>query len=113
MYGMLLSIFYAIVKSTFKTVAQWVALKAFLTTLLLIAFPIVLNNFLGRFLEKIMSRVSESVSSSTGTLSSITYNFTGLSAFFINHMFIDDALSIVFSALATRFVLSLIPFSRV
>lgn len=113
MYGILLSLFYAVVKSTFKTVAQWVALKAFLTTLLLIAFPIMMNNFMGKFLEKIMTKVSDSLSSATGTLSSITYNFTGLSAFFINHMFIDDALSIIFSALATRFVLSLIPFSRV
>ncbi len=113
MYGILLSIFYAVTKTAFKTLAHWVATKAFFTTLLLIAFPIVLNNFLGRFLEKIMTKVSESVSSSSGTLSSITYNFTGLSAFFINHMFIDDALSIIFSALATRFILSLIPFSRV
>ena len=113
MYGILLSIFYAVTKTVFKTLAHWVATKAFFTTLLLIAFPIVLNNFLGRFLEKIMTKVSESVSSSSGTLSSITYNFTGLSAFFINHMFIDDALSMIFSALATRFVLSLIPFSRV
>ncbi len=113
MYGILLSIFYAIVKTTFKTVGQWVATKTFFTTLLLIAFPIVLNNFLGRFLEKILTKVSESITSGTGDISSITYNFTGLSAFFINHMFIDDALSIVFSALATRFILSLIPFSRI
>lgn len=113
MYGILLSIFYAIVKTTFKTVAQWVATKTFFPTLLLIAFPIILNNVLGKFIEKIMTKVADSLSTSTGTLSSITYNFTGLSAFFINHMFIDDALSIIFSALATRFVLSLIPFSRV
>ena len=84
MYGILLSIFYAIVKTTFKTVAQWVATKTFFTTLLLIAFPIVLNNFLGKFLEKILTKVSESITSGTGDISSITYNFTGLSAFFIN-----------------------------
>lgn len=113
MYGILLSIFYAIVKTTFKTVGQWVAAKTFFTTLLLIAFPIVLNNFLGRFLEKILTKVSESITTETGDIESIAYNFTGLSAFFINHMFIDDALSIIFSALGTRFILSLIPFSRI
>lgn len=113
MYGILLSLFYSLTKFAFKTVAHWVATKAFFTTLLLIAFPIAINNLMGRFLEKIMTKVSESVSSGTGTLTSVTYNFTGLSAFFINHMFIDDALAIIFSALATRFILSLIPFSRV
>jgi len=113
MYGILLSIFYAIVKTTFKTVGQWVATKAFFTTLLLISFPIVMNNFLGKFIEKIMNKVSDSLSGSTGTIDSIAYNFTGLSAYFINHLFIDDALAIIFSAIATRFILSLIPFSRV
>lgn len=113
MYGILLSIFYSVVKFAFKQAAAFISLKAFLTTLLLISLPIVLNNLMGKFLEKIMDRVSDSVTTNTGSIESIAYNFTGISAYFINHMRIDDALSVIFSAMAVRFTLSLIPFSRV
>lgn len=110
--GYLISILYAISKFAFRYAASYVSAKTFMTTLLLVGLPIVLNNYAGRFIEKIMNRVSDSVSSGTSGVDSIAYNFTGISAFFINHMRIDEAFSIVVSAIVIRITLSLIPFSK-
>lgn len=110
--GFLLSIFYAIVEFAWSFSRAYIGFKGFMTTLMLIALPIVLNNFFGKFLEKIMMKVTDTVSTDTSTIESITYNFTGLAAFFINHLRIADALSIVFSAIAIRVTLSMIPFSK-
>lgn len=84
-----------------------------MTALMLVVLPIVMNNFLGGFLLKISTKASDSLSQTTGSITSLSYNFTGLAAFFINHMRIADAISVLFSALAIRFTLSLIPGSKV
>ncbi len=111
--GILISIFFAIVRSTFKFAATYISLKAFLTTLFLIVFPIVISNFAGKYMEDIFTKVNQTVNDNTSGLQSFTFQFSGLSAFFINHLRIAEALSLVFSAIATRFTLSLIPFSRI
>jgi len=110
--GFLLSVFYSLVKFAWSFSRAYIGMKGFLTTLLLVALPIVLNNFFGKFIEKIMNKVSDTADTNTGSIESLSYNFTGLAAFFINHLRIDDALSIVFSAIAIRVTLSCIPFSK-
>lgn len=111
--GILISIFFAIVRSTFKFAATYISLKAFLTTLFLIVFPVVISNYAGKWLEDIYTKIGQTATDNTSGLHSFTFQFSGLSAFFINHLRIADGLSLVFSAIATRLTLSLIPFSKI
>lgn len=96
----------------FNVVLFWLALKALLTALFIVALPIVLNNVMYGFMESAMTYFnSESglgLSEFSGLLST-----TGILAWLLDCFNIPQAMSIIISAFQLHLILKMIPFSPV
>lgn len=113
--GILLRIFQLLGAKFTKDIVVFYLFKVFLTTLLLVAFPIALSMVLTTLYSEIHTRVisfaSERVDSVA--MSSVIIQVTGLAAFFVNHLNLIASFNVVISAIALRVVLNFVPFSKV
>jgi len=84
--------------------ARFLALKIFLTTLLVLVVPVVLNNFLIDILQAVMDKAN----SVAGSTQSHIMQLTGLSAYLADCLQIPLLVSILLGAVSVRFTLKLI-----
>jgi hypothetical protein len=91
-----------------SSVARYLALKVILTTLFVVILPVILNNFAWKLLDIALSYIS-----GIPGLPPFVMHFTGLSAYFVNHLMLVQVFAIIIGAIMTRFTLKLIPFVRV
>ena len=85
-------------------------LKAFLTTLLVFALPIVLNNFIIGILTAVINKAS---SVASGGVQSHIMQLTGVSAYFADLLQVPLFLSILLGAVSVRFSLKLLRVARI
>ncbi|UJS18630.1 MAG: DUF2523 domain-containing protein [Candidatus Jettenia sp.] len=95
----------------FKSSVMFTCLKGFLTTVLLVYLPIVISNQAGKFISKLSTESLDYLGNNAYSgITSVVYDITGLAAYFANHLRVVEAFAIIVSAVATRFVMRLIPF---
>ena len=113
--GILLKIFQILGAKFTKDFLIFLALKVFLTSLVLIALPIALTYYGSTFLTGIFDRVTDYANSNVGSssLESVVINVSGLTAFLVNHLRLADAFNVIISAIGLRVLMNLIPFSKV
>jgi len=113
--GILLKIFQLLGAKFTKDFVVFLALKVFLTSLVLIALPIALTYYGSTFLTGIYDRVTDYASGQLGSssLESVVLNVSGLTAFLINHLRLVDAFNVIITAIGLRVLMNLIPFSKV
>jgi len=90
--------------------AKFLATRALLLSLFTLVLPVVLYNVFTMILEEILNYSSSLVSSSG--FSSTIFELTGFAGWIATQINLSASLSIFFSAVAFRYVLSLIPFIR-
>jgi len=86
-----------------SSVLKWLAMKAVAYTLMVVILPIVLWNLMSEWTLFFLDLALSSLPSE-----SFIYNMTGLAGWFAVTMQLPQALAIVVSGLATRFMLSTI-----
>lgn len=113
--GILLKIFQLLGAKFTKDFVVFLALKVFLTSLVLIALPIALTYYGSTFLTGVYDRVTDYASGEldSSLLESVVLNVTGLTAFLVNHLRLVDAFNVIITAIGLRFLMNLIPFSKV
>jgi len=114
--GALLSSFASWLSSIFASLfsfmtSHFLATKIILTTLFITVLPIVIYNLIYDITSEIYSIISSNLSSFN--ISQTVYSFTGLAGYLIVVLKLDQAFSVVISAIALRFTLRLIPFIRI
>jgi|Deesub1362A_J573_1020465.scaffolds.fasta_scaffold04255_4 hypothetical protein len=92
-----------------SSVARFVALKIVLWGLFVTVLPVVLINVFAEILQGLMDVVGASVGSGSEPL---LVQFTGFAGWLAYHLRIPEGFSLLFSALAFRFTLRLVPFLR-
>ncbi len=92
--------------------SHFLATKIILTTLFITVLPIVIYNLIWDITSEVYSIISSNLDTSS-LLSQTVFNFTDLAGYLIVALKIDQAFSVVISAVALRFTLKLIPFVRV
>jgi len=85
--------------------ARFLALKIFLTTVLVLVLPVVLNNFLIEILQAIMDKAN---SLSSSGVNSHMMQLTGISAYLADCLQIPLMVSILLGAVSVKFTLKLI-----
>jgi hypothetical protein len=90
------------------SVAQFLASKIVLYTLFIVILPIVLNNLLVSLYKEIMDLVA----TQSGNLSGVNATLSGCTGYLAGLLYIPQCFSMIFSALAFRVSLRLIPFIR-
>lgn len=115
--GALLSAFASFIASLFGKIfsfgaSHFLATKIILTTLFITILPIVIYNLIYDLTEELFNIVSSNLDTSN-VLSQTLFSFTDLAGYLIVAMKIDQAFSVVVSAIALKFTLRLIPFVRV
>jgi hypothetical protein len=101
----------ALAKSIFDKVFMFLALKALLTALFIIALPIVLNNVIYTFMESSMIYFN----SQSGELTEYSgiFSTTGIFAWLLDCFNVPQSFSIIISAFQLHLILKMIPFSPV
>lgn len=90
----------------------YLAMKALLVFLFLVAVPILLNNFLYDIIEIVMNFASSQATANGAASLNGSLSFTGFGAYLIDCFQLPQALSVMVSALILRLCLSMIPFIR-
>lgn len=85
--------------------ARFIALKIFLTTLLVVVLPIILNNLLVSILSAVINKAGSVIS---GGAESHVLKLYGLSAFLAESLQLSLCVSILLGAVSVRFTLKLI-----
>lgn len=113
--GILLKIFQLLGAKFTKDFVVFLALKVFLTSLVLIALPIALTHYGSTFLTGIYNRGIDYASDSVGnsSLESVVINVSGLAAFLVDHLRLVDAFNVIVSAIGVRVIMNLISFSKI
>lgn len=89
-------------------VAWFLALKVLLGILIMTILPIVLTNFFASIVEGLITLTEEH----SGSVSSVALSLTGLAGWLAGQLGLPAAFAVLFSALAVKFSLKLIPFVR-
>jgi len=103
--------FGAVIKMLADRVLFFLALKFLLTTLFIVAVPIVLNNLIYGFMDTGMTYLdshAQGINAFSGALQTV-----GLMAWLCECFKIPEAISILVSALQLHLVLKIIPFSPI
>ena len=116
--GLLLKIFQILGAKFTKDVIVFTVFKAFITSLILVSFPIALSVALTTLYsgvhERVLSFANDSIDASgSGNFQSVLIHVTGLTAFFVNHLNLIQSFNLIISAIALRIVLNFIPFLKI
>jgi len=90
-------------------VTNFLATKVIMGTLFIVILPIILNNVIHSLMESVFSAVQTFAAAHSPTLQT-AISFTGLAGYFLDHLGLISALTVVLSAVSLRFALSWIPF---
>lgn len=90
---------------------KWVAIKVILTTLAVIIFPIVLNNFLYDTMNTIFTFASSKIGSTSPFQQILTVS--GVAAYLADKFQLVSCFSVLLSAISVRLVLRHIPWIRI
>ena len=85
---------------------RFFAMKAFVWTMFLTVLPVILYNVISKIMQEIMNYASAAITGQVGT-QGIVLQLTGMAAWIFNTMNLTIGISLIFSAIALRFMLNL------
>ena len=91
-----------------RSTVVYLAMKALLFVLFVTVLPVIINNLI----YKLIQGSIDVVGTTAGSASSHVVALTGIAGYLGSTLRLPEALSIMLSAVATRFALKLIPFTR-
>jgi len=93
---------------------KWVAIKALVFFVLGVVLPVLLYNIITDIIVSLMDASMEQMTAVLADQSdSLVLSFTGLAGWVANQIYLPQAIAVILSAIAIKFLLGLIPFVRV
>jgi hypothetical protein len=87
----------------------WTALKTVFSTLTITVLPIILTNVFKAIVDGVLSLITSMI----GSVSPLAVSLTGLAGWLASALSVPACFAILFTAIAIKFTLRLIPFVRI
>lgn len=107
MFGALAAILASIGQGLGLAVTRFVMFKIFMTTLLVVALPLLFKNL---FIDIFVTFINKAMGIISSDMASATVQFTGLAAHLADHLQIPLFVSILLGAVSTKFLLRVLRF---
>lgn len=92
-----------------NTVLFWGAIRAVMSILMITVLPIILTNVFKSIVDGVLGLVGSLI----GTVSPMGLSLTGLTGWFATSLGVPACFAVIFTAIAVKFTMRLIPFVRI